>query len=74
MRPVDWLTVLVAALGTVLLPVLVIVSRNSRKSGTIESKLDDLAAEQRRMWESIDRRVRWIEERLWGPGRGPRQR
>jgi hypothetical protein len=76
MRTADWLTLALALIGSILIPVLVIVARSSRRGGSIETKLDSLAADERRIWEGIDRRVRWLEERIWGTDprfpRGPR--
>jgi len=77
MRAVDWLTLLVALVAGILIPVLVLVARQARHSGVIEQKLDDLtdseATQDRRIaqiFEGLDRRLRWLEERLWG--RDPR--
>lgn len=86
MRTVDWLTVLVALVAGILIPVLVIVVSSARRAGSIEQKLDDLVAaeaEQDRrvaaVFDGLDRRLRWIEERTWGGPdprypRGPRGR
>lgn len=84
MRTVDWLTLLIALVAGILIPILVLVARSARRGGVIEQKLDDLAgseAEQnqriRGVFEGLDRRLRWLEERLWrrgnprGPGGGP---
>lgn len=77
MRSVDWLTLLVALVAGILIPVLVLVVRSARRGGTIEQKLNELAdsedARDRRVgqiFEGLDRRLRWLEERLWG--RDPR--
>lgn len=84
-RTVDWLTLLVALIAGILIPVLVLVARSARHGGVIEQKLDDLtgaeAEQDRRVAEifgSLDRRLRWLEERIWGadpryprPGRRP---
>jgi hypothetical protein len=76
MRTADWLTIALTAISAILIPVLIIVARSSRRAGSIETKLDNLASDERRIWEGIDKRVRWIEERLWGTDprfpRGPR--
>jgi hypothetical protein len=76
MRTADWLTLALTLVSAILLPVLVIVARSSRQAGRIETRLDNLAADERRIWEAIDKRVRWIEERIWGNDprfpRGPR--
>lgn len=80
----DWLTLLVALIAGILIPVLVLVARSARHSGIIEQKLDDLAADKEdehgkleRLIEGLDRRLRWLEERIWGadpryPRGGPR--
>lgn len=77
MRSVEWLTLLVALVAGILIPVLILVARQARHSGVIEQKLDDLAnseaTQDRRVaqiFEGLDRRLRWLEERLWG--RDPR--
>lgn len=82
MRAVDWLTLLVALVAGILIPVLVLVARQARHGGVIEQKLDELAdseaTQDRRVaqiFEGLDRRLRWLEERLWGQDpRYPRDR
>jgi hypothetical protein len=77
-----WLAVLIAAVGSILIPVLVLVIQTARRSGAIEQKLSDLAeseTEQNRrvsgVFTELDRRVRWLEERIWGTDpRFPRRR
>lgn len=77
MRTADWLTVLGSLTAGVLIPVLVIVARVARRSGSIEQKLDDLAAKELEqdsrfadIFTGLERRLRWLEERIWG--RDPR--
>ena len=83
MRPADWLTLLVTILAGILVPLLVMVASNSRRTGRLEQKIDDLArseADQNtrldRLIGALDGRLRWLEERVWGADprypRGPR--
>lgn len=58
--------VVLTAIGILVVPLLVIIAKSVLKITQLESKLEGISRNLGEVADGLDRRLRWLEERIWG--------